>query len=363
MNKNEKKLLTVLGKNPEFSAKELTNHTPYKWESSVARKIKTFKEQKYIMGPSYFLDCGKLSKNPIRKLMCFIELDQPQKTVMDYLQLIKPLEWTYPVLSSRKELLGLGILSSNDIEVEALFHLLKMYGIITDYTIRVRPHKLILENPNFFGDSVPSLDALCDPCEFPDISCGCHTTEWTQCDIRVLSYLHGNTEKTNLIDIMRKEKQVHDKKWGYDQIKYAYRKMCENNLIEKIYFVHPYPLHECADFYLFLKTDDINTTKNIVYNFGRDCRIHREYTLCDKWGLIGCICHPLFVVDLLHKLDQIPEITEKELFHLRSYPPGASFVGQHSRFDCFDIDTQTLEYPYHEFREKILVKLENDGFK
>lgn len=363
MNENEKKLLTVLGKNPEFSVKELTDHTPYKWESSVARKIRTLKEQNYIMGPTYFLDCGKLCKNPFHKLTCFVELNQNKKTVMEYLQLIKPLEWTYPVLSSRKELLGFAILSSNDIEIEALLHLLKMYGVISDYVIRVRAHKMILENPNFFRDSVPSLDALCDPNEFPDISYGCHTTDWTQCDIRVLSYLYGNTENISLIDIMREEKQVYGKKWGYDQIKYAYRKMCEKNLIEKVYFVHPYPLQECADFYLFLKTDDITITKNIVYNFGRDHRMHREYTICDEWGLIGCICHPLFVVNLLHKLDQIPEITQKELYHLRSYPPGVSFVNQHSTFDCFDIDTQTLEYPYHEFREKILKKLENDGFK
>ena len=43
-------------------------------------------------------------------------------------------------------------------------------------------------------------------------------------------------------------------------------------------------------------------------------RIHRKYTLRDDWGLIGCRCHTQSVLGLVHKSDQIEEISKKELY-------------------------------------------------
>ncbi|MBU7009129.1 MAG: hypothetical protein HXS46_00445, partial [Theionarchaea archaeon] len=85
------------------------------------------------------------------------------------------------------------------------------------------------------------------------------------------------------------------------------------------------------------------------------------YTLCDDWGLMGCICHPAFVVGLMHRLDHIEEITKKELYHLRSFPPGMCYVGEHAEFKYYDVEKQTLEYPCHVFREKIKEKLESES--
>ncbi len=361
LNDREKDLLTVLGKNPEMSLKGLLNNTKYKRVSSISKKVNYFREQDILLGPTHYVDLGKLCKNPLCKLFCILELNQSFETVIEYLKLIEPLIWVYPVLSSRKELLTVGFLSSNHQEVKALLQLLKESNLITDYTARVRQHKFILENPNFFGDPVPSLDMLLNPCEFPDISFGQYDTEWTECDIATLSHLHGGFESIKLIEILKKERKLYNRKWTYNQIKYSYEKMLKNKLIWKIYYIHPYPLHQCADFFLFLKAEDREVTQTILYNFAREERIHREYSLLGDWGLMGCICHPQFVLDLMLKLDSIDEVAEKELYHVRSNPPGMRYIGGHAEFAYYDVETQNLEYPYRLFKEKIREKLESES--
>ncbi|KYK33232.1 MAG: hypothetical protein HXS46_02505 [Theionarchaea archaeon] len=360
LNDNEKELLTVLGSHQEMSLKELVNHTQYKRESSVVRKIRQLGEQDFLQGPVYKFDFGKLCKNPLHGLFCIIELGKDYETVVAYLKVIESLVWLYPVLSSHKEFLGAGFLSSNDAEVKALLQLLKDSDIIADYTVRVRCCRDTRENPDFFGNPVPSLDKLLNPCEFPDISFGSHDIDWTECDIAILSHLHGGYKSIKLIEILKKERKLHNREWTYNQIKYSHEKMIKNKLINKIYYIFPYKLDQCADFFLFLKTEDVETTQRILYNFARGGRIYREYTLCDSWGQIGCICHPAFVIGLMHRLDQIEEIMMKELYHLRSFPPGIRYVGGHSEFVYYDVETQTLEYPYHIFKEKIKEKLENE---
>jgi len=360
LNDNEKELLTVLGRNPEMPLKELVNCTKYKRKSSIVRKIKQFKEQDILWGPVFDVDYGKLCKNPLYRLFCILELGKGYKTVLEYLKLIEPLVWIYPVLSSRKELLGVGFLSSNNTEVEALLQLLKESNIITDYIVRARCHRDVRETPNFFGDPIPSLDNLLDPCEYPDTSFGQHDTEWNECDIATFSHLQGGYKSIKLIEILKKERKLHNREWKYAQIKYSYEKMLKNKLIWKIYFINPYPLDQCADFFLFLRADDTKLIQTILFNFARGGRIYREYALYGDWGLMGCVCHPAFVTGLMHRLDQIEEITRKELYHLRSVPPGIAYVGEHSEFKYYDIETQKLEYPYHLFKEKIEEKLENE---
>ncbi|MBU7012096.1 MAG: hypothetical protein HXS46_15535 [Theionarchaea archaeon] len=359
LNDNEKGLLTVLGRNPDISLKELVNRSNYKRKSSIIRKINQFKEKDFLWGPVYKFDCGKLCKNPLYSLFCIIELGKNYKTVLEYLKLIEPLIWVYPVLSSHKKVLSAEFLSSNIAEVQALLHLLKDHNIITGYIVRARRHRVVRENPDFFGDPVPSLDNLFNPCNLTDISLGHHDTEWNECDIATLSYLHGGYKSIKLIEILKKERKLHNREWKYTQIKYSYEKMCRKKLINKIYYIRPYPLHQCADFYLFLKTEDIELTKTILCNFAKGGRIRREYSLLDDWGLIGCICHPSFSIGLMHRLDQIEEITEKELYHVRSFPPGMRYMGGHSEFEYYDVKTQTLEYPYHIFKERIKEKLES----
>jgi hypothetical protein len=360
LNDSEKELLTIVGKNPEMPLKELVNYTKYKRVSSVVRKMGQFREQDILWGPVYRVDLGKLCKNPLNRLFCILELGKSHETVIEYLKLIEPLIWVYPVLSSRKELLSVGFLSSNNAEVKALLQLLKESNIITDYSVRVSRHKDVKETPNFFGDPVPSLDNLLDPCKFPDTSFGQYDTEWNECDIAILSHLQGGYESIKLTEVLKKERKLYNRKWKYDQIKYSYRKMHKNKLIYKIYYINPYKLDQCADFYLFLKTDDMEVTQRILYNFARGGRIYREYTLYGNWGLMGCVCHPAFVLGLMHKLDQIGEIEKKELYHLRSIPPGIAYVGEHSEFKYYDVTTQKLEYPYCIFKEKIEEKLENE---
>ncbi|MBU7047052.1 MAG: hypothetical protein HXS54_11520 [Theionarchaea archaeon] len=357
LNDREKELLNALGRYPSLSMKELLTLTHYKRTSSLLRKIKRFKEENILWGPSHRTDYGKLCKNPLHMLFCIVELAESHDTVVSYLSLVSILVWIYPVLS-HKELLCVFYISSNDQEVIALFQLLKDNNIIRDFSVHVYQQQIVSELPNFFGDPLPSLDNLLAPCEFPDTPFGQYDTEWNECDIAVLSYLRGY-QGLKLVEILKNERKLKDRPWTYSQVKYSYQKMSKNKLIKKMYFIHPFPLDQCSDFFLFVRTDARELTQRILYNFARGGRIYREYALCEDWGLIGCICHPQFMIDLMHRLDEIDEIKEKTLYHLRSFPPGIQYVGQHSEFNFYDIEKQTLKYPYHVFREKIKEKLEN----
>jgi len=357
LTESEKELLTVLGKCPEMSLKDLVNHTSYKWVSTVIKKIEQFKDQHLVCGPFYEIDYCKLCKNPIHALYCIIEFSRSYETVIEYLKLIEPLKAVYPVLSPREELLNVIFLSSDTAETIDLLQLLKDNTIITNYTAHVLSHKRVVENPNFFGDFNPPLDNLLGPCDIPDLSSGRHDTNWNACDTAVLPYLEEGYKSGKLIEILRAEKKL-NKTWKYAQINYSRDKMLKNGLIKKIYIIFPYKFDHCADFNLFLKIKDKALTQRILHNFAKGSRMYREYVLCGDWGFIGFTSHPQFLTGLMNKLDKIDEIKEKELYQLRSIPDNEYFSIRSLELKYFEVDEQTLKYPYQVYREKIKEKLD-----
>lgn len=359
LTEREKELLTILGKSPEMSMKELVNRTQYRRVSSVIKKLEQFKEQGMVLGPFHVVNYGKLCKNPFCVMICIIEFSQSYKTVIEYLKLIEPLRMVYPVLSSHKELLNAKYFSSNNAAMVSLLQLLKDNNIITDYITRAYSNKMVIENPNFFGDINPSLDNLLDPCDISDLSFGCHDTNWSECDISILPYLKRGHKDGKLIEILRAEKKL-DKTWTYHQVKYSHKKMVENGLIEKVYLIFPFFYSQCVDFNLFVKTEDTNMTQRILCNFARGSRVAKEYVLCEDWGYVGFASHPQFLTGLMNKLDKIDEIKEKELYQLRSISDEESHFSQPPELKYFDFDKQTLEYPYHVYKEKIKEKLEDE---
>ncbi len=354
---SEKELLNVIGRHPEISMKELLNCTTYKWGSTVKRRLEYLKKQGILRGPIQDPQYTKLCKNPLHKVFCILESDQSYDTLMPYLRLIEPIIWVFPVLSPHKNVLNMGFLSSNITEMTALFQLLKDNGIITEYIVRIFSCKRVVKNPDFFGDPVPSLDNLLDPRDIPDLSLQCHDTVWNQCDIAVLPYLQRGTK---LIEILREEMNLH-RTWTYEQIRYSRDKMVKNGLIEKVYAVYPFMQSQCAHFVLFLKTDDTALTQRILCNFARGGRIYKEYVLCGEWGMLFCLSHPLFLADLMNELDRIDEITQKELYQIRSVPTKYRSYSRLPEIKYYDFDKQTLEYPYHVYREKIVEKLDSES--
>jgi len=353
---NEKELLTTLGTFPDSSMKELVDRTQYKRLSSVIKKIRQLKKQNMFYGPFHDIDFGKLCKNPVHMAICVIESRQSFETVISYLRLIEPLKFVFPVLSPHKKVIGTLFVSSDDQKMMSLFQLLKDSTIITDYIVRPYSHNRVVENPNFFGDPNPSLDTLLDPCDIPDLSFGCHNTKWNECDISILPYVQAGYNGGKLIEILKAERKL-NRMWKYDQIKYSHRKMVRNGLITKRYFIYPFPYSQCIDFNLFLKTEDKALTKRILCNFARGERVLREWVLCGDWGHIGFVSHPLFLTGLMHKVGQIDEIKEKEMYQIYSISDRESFLTRPPELKCFDLDKQTLEYPYDVYRERIKEKL------
>ncbi len=355
MSDNEKELLHVIGTFPDISMKELLTHTKYKWVSTVVKKLEQLKEQAILTGPLYEINYGRLCRNPFYKVVCIVEFNQSYETVISYLKLIESLIWVFPVLSQHKKVLQVSFLSSDNTQVTALLQLLKENDIITDYIVRVSRCKRVVENPNLFGDPIPSLDGLLDPCELPDISPGCHDTEWTECDIAVLPHLRKGAR---LIDILREEKRLH-RSWTYEQVRYSRDKISKNGLIKKRYVFLPFPCGQCATFHSFLKTEDPVVTQRILHNFARGARVYKEYSLYGDWGMLVCSSHPLFLTDVMHGLDQIDEIEEKELYQLRSNS-GKNYFGRPPQLRYYDYENQTMEYPYSVYKEKIREKIESE---
>ncbi len=352
----EKQLLTMLGNNPGITMKELVTHTRYKWPNTIVKKVKQLREQHLVFGPYHVLDHNRLCKNTFHLTACVLESRQSFETVISYLKLIEPLRWIYPALSPYRSVLIAGFLSSDDAEMKALLNLLKDNEVISTFSLHVCDYKNIHGNPNFSGDLNPSLDDVLDPCNLPDMSLGTHTTEWNECDISILPYLLGIESSVKLMDIIKKERKL-NRIWKYSQVRYSYEKMMKNQLIEKTYTIHPLPWEQCAHFRLVIGTEDTLLTRRIMHNFARGARVNRMYTLVEELGVITCSCHPVFLTDLLYKLDKIEEIKRKELYQRRSFTGDYSF--NPPILPYFDVGTQKLEYPYHWYREKTKEKLES----
>ena len=352
----EKELLHAVGNYPRASLKELVDYTSYKRVSTVGRKLEEFKELYILCGPLYDLNYSKLCKNPLHKLHCIIETNKSLETVIPYLKLIDSIRLIYPVLSHKK-VLAMVYYSSDDAETEALFQLLKDSGIITNYIIRVWHSKRMVENPNFFGDINPSLDNLLDPCNIPDMSLEQHDTDWNECDIAIIPYLRFGRSK--LIEILREEKKLH-RSWTYEQVRYSREKMLKHKLIKEEYGILPFSQCQSTTFELFFESEDTDVTSRILYNFARGARLYKEYLLYDGGGWIFCTCHPSFLTDLMHKLDQIDEIKEKEVYPIRSNNSDKYAFGKPIELKYYNFDEQTLEYPYHVYREKIKERIENE---
>ncbi len=360
---NEKELLHALGNHPEASAKELLQHTGYTWERTVKRKLKQLKEQDILSGPYYYINYCKVSTNPLHKVLCIVESNQDYETVISYLKVIEPLLWIYPVLSPHKRVLNVFYYSTDNAAMVDILQLLKENGIITDYIFRVLHYREAPENPNLYGDFDPSLDNLLDPCDLPYMSFQPHDTVWNECDISILPYLETGTK---LIEILRKENNDNFKTWTYEQVKYSREKMVKKGLIERYYNFNPFPLEQCLQFGLFLRTEDVALTHRIVHNFARGERVYKQYALYEgwgdinTWGCVGCISHPMFLKDLMHKLDAVDKIVEREVYQIRSFPHKKYYFSQPTRLNYFDVETQTLEYPYHVYEEKIKEKIEHE---
>lgn len=359
MDNNEKKLLNIIGRHPEITIKELLTHTTYKCTRTVKRKLTQLKEQRILYGPYYDINYSKLCKNPLHKLYCILESTEDYETVISYLQLIDSIRAVFPTVSSYRKVLTTLFYSSHDAEVISILQLLKDSGIITDYIVHTWCSRRMIENPNLFGDSNPSLHSLLDPCDIPDIGLEHHDTAWNTCDIAILPYLRKGLEGGKLTEILKVEKKF-NKRWTYEQVKYSREKMVKNGLIKKIYTIRPFPHSQCAQFDLFLKPEDSNLTRRILYNFAKGERIYKEYVLCEDGGFIFCVSHPLFLTDLMRTLDEIDAVFETEIYPIRTFPYRGYVVGQFPELKYFNFDSQTLEYPYCVYKEKIKEKIEGE---
>lgn len=357
---SEKQLLHTIVNHPEASMKELLPYTEYKWERTVKRKIKQLKERRFLWGPVYDINYTKLCKNPLHKLLCIIESSQSLDTVISYLKMIEPLLWIFPVMSSHKRVLNAGFFSTNNAKTANILQLLKDSNIITDFIIRVFRSKRMIENPNLFGEFNPPFNTLLEPCDIPDMSLEKHDTDLNECDLRILPYIERGMR---LIDILRKGH--FQGVLTYEQIKYSREKMRKCKLIEKKYSIIPFTHSQCVEFQLFMKIEDKNLIPRIIYNFARGERVFKQYAVFEEWksktllGSVSCLCHPLFFRDVMEKLDQIDEISEKEIYMRRSFSR-EDYVFCPSQFKHFDTETQTLQYPYHVYEEKIKEKIEED---
>lgn len=84
-----------------------------------------------------------------------------------------------------------------------------------------------------------------------------------------------------------------------------------------------------------------------LHNVARNAQVLQSYTRYDEWGFM-CSSHATFLIDF-YKMD-CNEITKKDVYHLCSLS-GNHFLVLSLVLQHVDVDTQTLQYLYHVYKE------------
>jgi len=201
------------------------------------------------------------------------------------------------------------------------------------------------------------------------------------CDLRKIvrkENEYRKDQRTALKKMLRAEKQeemrgklrTELKEWKGDlplrEFREAYQLLVSHAVLEKVYYVNPFPRSMCRAFILLLKCKSIEATNRIIFNFGKNVRIFtRSYMLqsveTGTWyGAIYAAGDPFLEGKLMNSLDRCPEIEDRKLFPVRSYP-ASHWAAQGIPIEgYYDPETQTLGYPYDLFYERVKQKVEED---
>jgi hypothetical protein len=360
LNSTEMKLLSYLGKTPELTNRELANLLTLKNPPYLSTLKKTLEEKQYLLGPYYQTDYGKIFRNRIRKAIAIVLFKQPYQGMLSLLRNLGCFSYVYPIEERFFRSYMVSIFDSSTRSVREIFDYLKQEGMIFHYELYLQDHQTYVIPPKFLAGSqgspfVPLLDNLLDETRIPDFSFaqfdGTPLSLAEQC---LISYYEQGM--LQLTTIMKREK-ARGNFHTYAEWRAARERLISQSIIRPVYNIFPLPYVDCSHSFLLLRAETLHQTQEMLLNFGKEARLYKKiflwtpYLSDRTYGVIYCISHPEFTIQLLQKLDKYEEIEEKKFFVLRK--TFSLYEGKSISMEFYDPSSCTLYYPYEDYFEKI----------
>ncbi|MBU7033475.1 MAG: hypothetical protein HXS53_13160 [Theionarchaea archaeon] len=359
INNKEKKILNILGKNPEAAVKELMNATGYKWPSTISQKLEKFEKLGYLRkGPYYDLNLSSVGKNQLYFVYGDIRFPSRNRDiVLEAIKIIECWRWIYPTIDTNRFFVLFQVNHFN--QIGKLLSILKNADLIS-YDLFASRNRWVVKNPDFFGEEIPVLkdpDMTIEPPDlaYPDLNL---SVGWREVDLRLMQYLQIFTD--NLRVIQKMEYQNFSNFWKYHQLKHSFKKIMDSGIVNNtLYHLRPYPVDECSTLLLILESEDSELVIHLMDQFADGGRIHKSFSLAGNTGLMFLWASPKFMLNLLKYFDEFREL-EVRVAPLRThnsrYLAKQSFHAEH-----FDIETQRWIFPYAKYEKKIRELLEQKG--
>jgi hypothetical protein len=403
LSKKEKLLLQLMGRQPYSTNEELSKIIGFKYAEYVSTLQKKLQKKEYFAGPLMFPDFGKIFKNKVTRIHAFIMFDKPYDYVRSLLQEIDCWISFYPLEEGIFCKYLVGFINSDTQKLRKIFEYLRDEEAIQYYHLFEQKCNWEVINPTFIIDdsdtpSEPNFDHLLDETSIPDMEYGSFIDIslnkvaqmliehlWIGqggCDLKKIVRLRKKymAEKRNTLkEMLRTEKGKEAKKMLrtelrklkgdllLNEFREAYHLLVDHDVLQKIYYIYPFPHSKCANFWLMIKCKSLEATKHALFNYGKNVRIFTRVTIVQSvetgewYGTIMAVGNPFLGQKLMTALDRYPEIEDRKLFPVRSYP-ASYWAGQAITIDgYYSPETQTLDYPYDLFYERVKQKREEDG--
>ena len=347
--KNDKILLNALGKNADTPIDNLLFLTKYKRKSSVYKRIRTLKNQNYLYGPYYDINYNAIGTNKLFLVVVFAAYNPVHKDfVLTAMKKINCWIMIYPVRTAD---MYLGIYRCNNWNyIASLFKLMKKWGWLKEYSIHKSEHQWIAQNPDFFGDFIPSPPYQFREGELPhyhyeDVDID---FEFSETDLIVLKHLSSKT--CHLTEIRDFEYYYFGLKLRYQTIKKSYERLKQSGiLIKKTFIVFPLPAAMCSFFFLLSKGKNVTSHLRMITHFGDGLRLTKSHIITGDEVVSYFSAHPLLEGRILGMMEDKVDAT---MYGIKTYPSG-EFLTQTFNDNYFDVDSQRWIFPYSVFKEKL----------
>ncbi len=346
---SEKKLLTLIGKNPSFPRSNLQHELKYKRASTLSNKMSDLRKSGYIRGPYYHINLNAVGTNRIYNTLAEIQFDPEQyDSVFQLITRIDCWEWIFPTIQG--DTIFAFFRSNYSMYLTRLLNILKNAGLII-YRSYSSQNRWFVHNPDFFGSIYPEMTGLFEEVTldlvYPERT---RDINWRPIDLRMMQYLQVRT--CSMSEIQRIEKKEREQFWRRRKIKYSIEKIIRAGVAErKHYNIAPYPRGEFYAFLLLVEGDGQDVLKFIV-NFGKGNRIYKTYTMCKDMGFVWCWTSPQVGPELMKRLDNLRPRIQTRCLQLKS-------VGHHDTLkisfneEHFNCEKQQWEFPFKQYEEEI----------
>lgn len=349
LTKSEKKLLTLIGKNPSISRSTLQYKVKYKRSSTLSTKMNDLIKKGYIRGPYYYINLNAVGENRIHNTFAEIRFSPEQYDVIfKLITCIDCWEWIFPTIQG--DTFFAFFRSNSTMYLSRLLNIVKDAGLI-EYKSYTSQARLFVQNPDFFGNAFPHVSHVFDEVTadmvYPEKA---HNTTWQFIDLKVMQYLQVRT--CSITEIQRREKKDYNRFWRRSQIKYSMKKIIDARIAEREHYnISPYPRGEYSPFLLVVEGDRDHVLSFIV-NFGKGCRMYKTYTMCEDIGFVLCWTSPQIWPSIMKELDSLRPHIQTRCLQLKSAGHEDTLKKSFNETH-FDLESQRWIFPFRKYEEEI----------